>query len=555
MLVFILRVILRFIMYLLSLLFLQISRQNVIILSWRMYNHFSFNMSFSFILDITSSIFALAVSIISFSVFVYSFDYIKIEKSFIRFHLTLISFVVSMIFLIFRVNTLAILLGWDGLGVTSYLLVIFYQRPKSYNAGILTALINRVGDVFLLITCGLSFIERSVLFSISSYSQVSHWSSLGLFCFLARLTKRAQIPFSAWLPAAIAAPTPVSALVHSSTLVTAGVYLMIRFRVSLFNSSFSLILLFLGTCTIVIAGSSALKENDMKKVVALSTLRQLGLIITSLALGFVTITFFHLITHAFMKALLFIAIGDAIHLSKGYQDSRKIEIFINRFPLRGFFLIRSNFGLIGLPFLSGFYSKDMWIEFRSNSYIRFIFMISFILGIVLTCIYSLKIINSLFTSNSSTEALSVQIERLNSRLTKVILWSFSLIRGRALFKVLFFPPKLVFLIIRVKLLTIDLILFTFFYLFVFSYFNTLNSSWFFFNIWGASYISTIWAIKYSRVFRFINRKLYDLMWVEMLITRVPYERGIISQFFSLEAPFLKRFKIIIFLSTFFIFLI
>lgn len=180
---------------------------------------------------------------------------------------------------------------------------------------------------------------------------------------LARFTKSAQTPFSAWLPAAIAAPTPVSALVHSSTLVTAGVYLIIRFfsRLNLFPL-FTFFCFFFGSVTCFLASMRAIFENDMKKIIALSTLRQLGIITMAVGLGEPLLAFFHLCTHALFKALLFICAGSLIHVIGGRQDIRSIGSLFYRIPITTSVLNRANLSLCGFPFLAGFYSKDRIVE-------------------------------------------------------------------------------------------------------------------------------------------------------------------------------------------------
>ena len=176
------------------------------------------------------------------------------------------------------------------------------------------------------------------------------------------MTKRAQIPFSAWLPAAIAAPTPVSALVHSSTLVTAGVYLLIRFRAALAGTFTQTVLLLLAGLTIFMAGLGANFETDLKKIIALSTLRQLGVIMRILALGWADLAFFHLLAHALFKALLFICAGSIIHRAGDYQDIRMIGGLVNYIPLSVISINLANLALCGTPFLAGFYSKDLILE-------------------------------------------------------------------------------------------------------------------------------------------------------------------------------------------------
>lgn len=209
---------------------------------------------------------------------------------------------------------------------------------------------------------------------------------------MAAFTKRAQIPFRAWLPAAIAAPTPVSALVHSSTLVTAGVYIVFRFDSLLSYLAINKIILIFGVLTIFIARMRAFFEIDIKKIVALSTLRQLGVIITALGAGFSLLGFFHLLTHAFFKALLFIRAGNLIHAAESYQDLRTMGGSREVLPLTKSVVIGCSISLCGLPFISAFYSKEIIIE-RLLIY-NFSFMSYFliILGILITIFYRIRFI-------------------------------------------------------------------------------------------------------------------------------------------------------------------
>ena len=193
---------------------------------------------------------------------------------------------------------------------------------------------------------------------------------IGRLVILAAMTKRAQIPFSSWLPAAIAAPTPVSALVHSSSLVTAGVYLLIRFNILLVNNWLGQFLLLISGLTIFMAGLGANFEFDLKKIIALSTLSQLGLIIRILAIGFYKLAFFHLLTHALFKALLFICAGAIIHNINNTQDIRLIGGLRIHIPLTSSCLNIANLALCGMPFLAGFYSKDIILEVVSLSSIN-----------------------------------------------------------------------------------------------------------------------------------------------------------------------------------------
>nr|QUB07170.1 NADH dehydrogenase subunit 5 [Sagra femorata] len=345
-----------------------------------------------FLFDWMSLLFMSFVMFISSMVIFYSGEYMLGDKSFTRFILLVVMFVFSMILMILSPNLVSILLGWDGLGLVSYCLVIYYQNVKSSSAGMLTALSNRIGDVALLMAIGwmLNFGSWSFIYYLDVIKDNWLMQIITFFVVLASLTKSAQIPFSSWLPAAMAAPTPVSSLVHSSTLVTAGVYLLVRFQPA-FSYSISTCLVFLSSLTMFMSGLGANFEYDLKKIIALSTLSQLGLMMSILALGDVNVAFFHLLTHALFKALLFMCSGSFIHSMGNYQDIRFMGAMIKHLPLTCTFFNICNFSLCGLPFLSGFYSKDLGVEIMSFNYVSFYIYMIFYLSVGLTVSYSFRL--------------------------------------------------------------------------------------------------------------------------------------------------------------------
>jgi NADH-ubiquinone oxidoreductase chain 5 len=318
-----------------------------------------------------SLLFVGFVFIISSLVILYSDDYMSGDVNIVRFIILVLLFVVSMFFLIIRPNIIRILLGWDGLGLVSYCLVIYYQNVRSYNAGMLTILSNRVGDVALLMVIAwiINFGGWNFVYYLEFLSSSFEMGLISFLVVLAAMTRSAQIPFSSWLPAAMAAPTPVSALVHSSTLVTAGVYLLIRFSPA-FDSFLNSFLLLVSGLTMFIAGLGANFEYDLKRIIALSTLRQLGLMIMTISVGLSALAFFHLLTHALFKALLFICAGGVIHFIGDSQDIRFMGGMASCIPFTSSCLMVSNFALCGMPFLAGFYSKDYILDIISMGYIN-----------------------------------------------------------------------------------------------------------------------------------------------------------------------------------------
>lgn len=213
---------------------------------------------------------------------------------------------------------------------------------------------------------------------------------------LASLTKSAQIPFRAWLPAAMAAPTPVSSLVHSSTLVTAGVYLLFRFERLLVKLNLNIFVIIVGSLTMFIARTAAFFEIDIKKIVALSTLRQLGVIMTSIGAGYRNLAFFHLLSHAYFKALLFIRTGNLIHAAGRFQDSRAMGGMSEIIPFTNRVLITASFRLCGLPFISAFYSKEIIIEGILIKEVPVYSYLIIVMGIFITVFYRVRFLVSTF---------------------------------------------------------------------------------------------------------------------------------------------------------------
>nr|QIH30311.1 NADH dehydrogenase subunit 5 [Flavoperla sp. YZD-2020] len=366
----------------------------VYFIEWEVVSLNSGSIVMTLLFDWMSLIFMGFVLFISSLVIYYSEEYMAGDYNINRFILLVLMFVLSMMFLIISPNLISILLGWDGLGLVSYLLVIYYQNVKSYNAGMLTALSNRIGDVALLLAIAwmLNFGSWNYVYYLEVAKFSLEMKIIGSLVVLAAMTKSAQIPFSSWLPAAMAAPTPVSALVHSSTLVTAGVYLLIRFNALLVGVSLGEFLLLFAGLTMFMAGLGANFEFDLKKIIALSTLSQLGLMMSILAMGFPVLAFFHLLTHALFKALLFMCAGAIIHNMKDSQDIRFMGGLVVHMPLTSSCLNLSNLALCGMPFLAGFYSKDLILEIVSLNYLNFFSFMLYFVSTGLTVCYSLRLV-------------------------------------------------------------------------------------------------------------------------------------------------------------------
>nr|YP_009331663.1 NADH dehydrogenase subunit 5 [Paraleonnates uschakovi]APG32416.1 NADH dehydrogenase subunit 5 [Paraleonnates uschakovi] len=376
-----------------------------ILIEWEIMNTGTTQISLPIIIDPHGMIFLSTVSIITSSVLQFSKFYMKEEKFQDRFIILVMLFVVSMMFMIIFPHAMTLLMGWDGLGITSFVLVIYYQTPKSLGAGLITALTNRVGDVMLLISIAY-LLNQGQWLIINIWSDPFYKWLISLIT-IAAMTKSAQVPFSSWLPAAMAAPTPVSALVHSSTLVTAGVFLLFRFYPLLKSwTMFNKMLMMTATITMLMAGASAMAECDMKKIIALSTLSQLGVMMFTISLNQPNIAFFHLITHALFKALLFICAGFMINSHHHSQDLRTMGNMVTQMPMISSSLVIANMALCGAPFLAGFYSKDSIIELFMISNKNMMIIIMFASATILTTAYSTRF--SLYVILSPTQSPSSQ---------------------------------------------------------------------------------------------------------------------------------------------------
>nr|YP_009364565.1 NADH dehydrogenase subunit 5 [Junonia litoralis]ARH11429.1 NADH dehydrogenase subunit 5 [Junonia litoralis] len=429
----------------------------VMLLEWEVISFNSMNIVMSILLDWMSLLFMMFVSLISSSVIFYSKSYMSSELNLNRFIILVLLFVFSMILLIISPNMISIFLGWDGLGLVSYCLIIYYQNIKSYNAGMLTALSNRIGDVMILmlISWMVNYGSWNYIFYLNFMSNDYSMKVIGVLVILAAMTKSAQIPFSSWLPAAMAAPTPVSALVHSSTLVTAGVYLLIRFNNLLIDMFFFKMLLLLSGLTMFMAGICANYEFDLKKIIALSTLSQLGLMMSILSMGYGDLAFFHLLTHAMFKALLFMCAGVIIHMMSDNQDIRMMGGISMYIPLTSLCMNISNLALCGIPFLAGFYSKDMILEVVSMSNLNLFVYYLYYISTGLTMFYTIRLLMYLMVNDFNLLSIYNLYDEDFVMLKGMFLLLFmSLISGSFLSWMIFSYPYMIYLSFNMKMMVI-----------------------------------------------------------------------------------------------------
>nr|YP_010502908.1 NADH dehydrogenase subunit 5 [Nephotettix nigropictus]UXD78685.1 NADH dehydrogenase subunit 5 [Nephotettix nigropictus] len=485
-----------------------------IMFEWVMMDLNSVSFTYIIFLDWISSGFCFVVLFISSMVILYSSSYMgDYNYSSIRFLFLVLMFVLSMFLMILSPNMVSILLGWDGLGLISYCLVIYYMSLKSYLAGMITCLVNRLGDIGLLISISWMFSYGSWNFMFYLMHFQSYLFYLLMIC---SFTKSAQIPFSMWLPAAMAAPTPVSALVHSSTLVTAGVYLLMRF----FNSNYFIndFLIYVSIVTLVMSSLCANYEFDLKKIIALSTLSQLGLMMSSLFMGMVDMTFFHLLSHAMFKSLLFLCSGIIIHLMGGCQDIRFMGSICYSMPLTSCCLNISNLSLCGFPFLSGFYSKDLIIDSTSFLGSNLFTMILFYLSLGLTSIYSIRLFYySLMTNFKFFPYLNLSEDIYMMKYSVVILSIFSLKFGCIYMWILNLDMKFLLLPFYLKILTLTMVMLGIFMGYEFSYFykNLINANNSFYLLNGSMwFMYSFSSLMFKSNFKFGNQMIWCSYWGE-----------------------------------------
>nr|UJH93373.1 NADH dehydrogenase subunit 5 [Conogethes pinicolalis] len=499
----------------------------VIFLEWELISFNSLSIVMSILLDWMSLLFMMFVLLISSVVIYYSKSYMSSELNLNRFIILVLLFVFSMILLIISPNIISILLGWDGLGLVSYCLVIYYQNIKSYNAGMLTALSNRVGDVFILMVISwmMNYGSWNYLFYLNFMKNDYEMMMIGSMIIMAAMTKSAQIPFSSWLPAAMAAPTPVSALVHSSTLVTAGVYLLIRFNLLLVDLMFMKFLMVLSGLTMFMAGISANYEFDLKKIIALSTLSQLGLMMSILSMGLPDLAFFHLLTHAMFKALLFMCAGAIIHMMVDIQDIRYMGGIGNFIPLTALCMNISNMALCGIPFLAGFYSKDLILEMVSLSNLNFFIFFLYYISTGLTMFYSFRLSMYLLVNNfnllSVYNLYDEDFIMLKSMFTLLFM---SIVSGSMIMWLIFPYPYMIYLPFNLKMLVIYVSILGMILGYLISNMNIYSMNKFINSYEMSSFLSMMWFMPnlstYGLNYYFLNigqvlLKNLDMGWSEL----------------------------------------
>src|SRR5271155_4187561 len=365
------------------------------------------SISWYFYFDQLTVSLGLAVLYCSTLIHIYSVDYLSTDPHNQRFFSYLSAFTGGMLILICGGNFFVMFVGWEAIGVVSYLLINFYfTRIQSNKAAMLAFTMNRGGDMLMSIGFFAIFsifgsLNYSEVFTLVPYLNETAITIIALFLLGGALAKSANIPLHSWLPGSMEAPTPVSALLHAATLVTAGIYLLIRISPILgFSGSVLLIITLIGSSTAFFAATCGLLQNDLKRIIAFSTISQLGYMMMAIGLSQYNVALMHTVNHAFFKALLFLGAGAVIHSFADQQDIRKMGGLIKFLPFTYSVMLTGSLSLLATPYLTGFYSKDLILELAYGQY-SFSGMYAFILGSItagITAFYSFRLIILAFFS-------------------------------------------------------------------------------------------------------------------------------------------------------------
>ena len=363
------------------------------------------DVSWGFMFDTLTVSMLLPVLVVSSLVHIFSVDYMSADPHNQRFFSYLSMFTFFMLVLVTGDNYLIMFVGWEGIGISSYLLINFwFTRIQANKSAIKALVVNRVGDMFLSVGFFAIFfvfgnLDYATVFTLAPFINETLLTIIGLLLLFAAMGKSAQIGLHTWLPDAMEGPTPVSALIHAATLVTAGVYLVLRSSPIIeYGPTTLIVITWVGALTAFFAASTGLLQNDLKRVIAYSTCSQMGYLFMACGLSQYNVALFHLVNHAFFKALLFLAAGAVLHATYDQQDQRRLGGLIGFLPFTYTAILIGSLSLMALPWLTGFYSKDLILEVAYGQY-EFSGQAAYWLGTISACLtafYSLRLISLTF---------------------------------------------------------------------------------------------------------------------------------------------------------------
>ena len=367
------------------------------------------HVNFGFLIDPLTAVMLMVVTGVGFLIHVYSIGYMHGEDGFTRFFVYMNLFMVSMLLLVMGNNFLVLFIGWEGVGLCSYLLIGYYfNKVSAAKAATKAFVVNRIGDAGFLLAIFLVFVNFKTLdylkvFEHANQLSVEMATAITLCLLVGAIGKSAQIPLYTWLPDAMEGPTPVSALIHAATMVTAGVYMVVRTHVLYDMAPVSMATVgIIGGLTALFAATIGLVQNDIKRVLAYSTVSQLGYMFLACGVGAYIAAIFHLVTHAFFKALLFLSAGAVIHSLEGEQDIRKMGGLSKKIPVTHAVFLIGTLAIAGIPPLAGFWSKDeiMAHAFVQHHYVLYLFAA---VGAFLTSFYMFRLTYVTFYGQSRVD--------------------------------------------------------------------------------------------------------------------------------------------------------